>query len=254
MARTLPNVPLWPRAGLSGRRAAASSSVSSTAPSGSVLAFGSGASRRNPTLRSAIPVRLPADGCLLQIPNAFETGEDPTFAIVQPLLDVEREQEAAAGGAHAERDRDRVIGLVADRQGDALHAELPRPALRATVQPDGWLACRQAFDLDVAPPDAADTQPENLRHGLLRGPATGHRFRPVAHVPLLGGRQDSPREAAAKALERSSDPLDPDDVDPQFGRARRHVRDTAITGRLGHAAYSTVTDLARLRGWSTSVP
>src|SRR3954447_12556524 len=95
-------------------------------------------------------------------------------------------------------------------------------------------------------------------------------------------------EAVAEALDRLSNALDLDDVDAElscalWNRRRRHgltltvtrraaavgrvphiglggtIRGTTPSGRRGGSKlsserYSTVTDLARLRGWSTSVP
>ena len=66
---------------------------------------------------------------------------------------------------------------------------------------------------------------------------------------------------APEAGQRVADPGDLDDVDAELGGARAAAPRPAIEGRLaairaGHRGtpYSTVTDFARLRGWSTSVP
>ncbi len=69
--------------------------------------------------------------------------------------------------------------------------------------------------------------------------------------------QHAAREPVAEALDRVRDAVDLDDVDPELRRplgdhARRH---DGIGGRArARHRYSTVTDFARFRGWSTSVP
>src|SRR4051794_22187456 len=166
MTRSLPNVPLWAREGRSGTRPAAISSSSSVAPAGTGDS-GDGL-RPKPSDRSVIGRRL--DRCVVELAEGLEPAEDPALAVVEPLLDVRREEEPAARGPYAERDRDRVVRFVADRDRDARHPELLRASLRAAVEPDGGLARGEPLDLDVAPADAADTEPEDLRHGLLRGP------------------------------------------------------------------------------------
>ena len=156
---------------------------------------------------------------------------------------------AAAGRPDPERDRHRVVRFVRDRDGDPLHPELFGASRGAAVEPDGGLPGRHPLDLDVAPADAADAEPEDLRDGLLGRPAAGHRLGPAADVALLRLGQHPPGEARPEPLERRPDPIDLDDVDPELGRPGRERGRRAIG-----AAYSTVTDLARLRGWSTSVP
>ena len=126
-------------------------------------------------------------------------GEDAPLAVVEPRLDVEREDVPPAGGPDPERDRDRVVGFVGDRDRDAVHPELLGPRGGATVEPDGRLAGRQPLDLDVAPADAPDAEPEDLADRLLRRPAAGERLGPVADVALLGRGQDAPREARARS-------------------------------------------------------
>ena len=94
-----------------------------------------------------------------------------------------------------------------------------------------------------------------MRDGLLGGPAAGHRLGPAADVALFRFGQHALREARPKRAERGADPVDPDDVDAELGRAGRHAAREARRLGVGHRRpYSTVTDLARLRGWSTSVP
>ena len=145
--------------------------------------------------------------------------------LVEPVLDVGREHVAPAGRSHAERDRHREFVLVADRERDPLHAELLGTCGGPPVQAHRRLAGRQPLDLDVAPADAADAQPEHLRDGLLGGPAPGHRARPAAHVALFGRRQDPRFEARPESLERAPDAPDADDVDAELGRPGRHRGD-----------------------------
>ena len=85
-------------------------------------------------------------------------------------------------GADPEGDRDRVVRLVADRDGDPAHAELLGARGGAAVEPDRRLAGRQALDLDLAPADAPDAEAEDLADRLLGGPAAGERLGPVADV------------------------------------------------------------------------
>src|SRR5205823_2319547 len=82
--------------------------------------------------------------------------------------------------ANAERDRDRIVRLVADGNGDALHAELVRPAGGTACQADGRLARGQPLDLDLAPADAAHPEPEDLGHRLLGRPAAGEGLGSIA--------------------------------------------------------------------------
>ena len=77
---------------------------------------------------------------------------------------------------------------------DPVHAELLGARRGPAVEADRRLAGRQPLDLDVAPADAADAEPEDLADGLLRGPAAGERLGPVADVALLARRQDALRE------------------------------------------------------------
>ena len=129
----------------------------------------------------------------------FDAGQDPALAVVEPLLDVGREQEPATGRADAEGDGHRVVRLVADGHRDATHPELLGAGRGAAVEPDGGLAGRQPLDLDVAPADAAHAQPEDLADGLLGRPPAGHRLGSVAHVALLGRGQDALGEARPEA-------------------------------------------------------
>ncbi len=146
-------------------------------------------------------------------------GEDPPLAVVESILDVGREEVAAARRPEAEGHRHRVVRLVADRHGDAAHAELLGADLGSPVEAHGRLAGRQALDLDIPPADAADAEPEHLRDGFLGCPAAGHRLGSIADVALLGRGQDTSSEARAEALERRADPFDLDDVDAELGDA-----------------------------------
>ena len=183
-------------------------------------------------------------------------GQDGPLAIVDPLLDVEREDVPAAGRPDAEGDGDGVVRLVGDRQGDPAHPELLRPGGGTTVQAHGRLPRRQALDLDVLPADAPDAEAQDLADGLLGGPPSGERLGPIAHIASFVRGQDAVREARAEAGDRRPDPVHLDDVDAELGRARGdEPGGIALVGRARvHGPYSTVTDLARLRGWSTSVP
>ena len=219
---------------------------------------------RSPSGRSAAR-RPPALGArrLGQLAQPLHPGEDPPLAIVEPLLDVGREEVSAAGRPDAERDRDRVVGFVGDRHRDPAHAELLGPRRGAAVEADGRLAGRQPLDLDVAPADAADAEPEDL--------ATRPPSPPSGRRTSRAGRGRSAARPAvrtrfenrvAEALERRPDPLDLDDVDAELRGARRAPgRGSARPPRRPRgpaipapSPYSTVTDFARLRGWSTSVP
>ena len=119
-----------------------------------------------------------------------------------------------------ERDRDRVIRFVADRERDPVHPELVGAGGGPAVQADGRLAGRQPLDLDVAPADPPDAEPEDLADGLLGRPAAGERLGPHPDVALLGGGQDALRESLAEPLDRAADPVDLDDVDPELRDAR----------------------------------
>ena len=194
-------------------------------------------------------------------------GQDLPLPVVQARLDVHGEHEGAALGPDAERDGHRVVALVADGHGDAAHAQLVGATQGAVVQPHRRLAGRQAHDLDLAPADPPDAQSEDLAHRLLGRPPAGQVLRPVAHVGSLGVGQDALREPLAEARQRLADAIHLDDVDAQLGRALGRLHQPGPRCSLhGHrpgqvadagsspVGHSTVTDLARLRGWSTSVP
>ena len=231
---------------------------------------GSRRDARSPTgraLRHGRPRRRPAAGRIRRqraappasatVAQPLDPGQDPALAIVEPLLDVEREDVPAAGRPDAERDRDRVVGLVGDRDGDPLHPELLGPGRRPAVEADGGLAGRQPLDLDVAPADPADAETEDLGDRLLGGPAAGEGLRPVADVALFGARSGPASRSATPKRSRDARIRStlmmsmPSSVVPG---GTRPAGIGAPTGRRPVHPYSTVTDLARLRGWSTSVP
>ena len=146
---------------------------------------------------------------------------------------------------------------MADRHGDPAHPELLGSRGGPAVEPHVRLARRQAFDLDLGPADAADAEPEDLGHGLLGRPPAGEVLGPVAHVAALAVGQHPAREALPEPLDGVRDPVDLDDVDAELGRPLGDdARGDHRIGRRARARhpYSTVTDFARLRGWSTSVP
>src|SRR5215207_1113477 len=148
MTSTLPNVPLWPRAGRSGSSWAAllsSSVAASCAESPSTVAAGASSCRRKPSGRRSAIGDLRG---LVHRPEALHAGDDAAFAVVQPLLDVGREQEPSPGRSNAEGDRDRVLGLMADGDGDPAHPELLRALCGAAVEADVGLPRGQALDLD----------------------------------------------------------------------------------------------------------
>src|SRR5258705_9235988 len=277
MTSSFPNEPLWPRAGRSGMSAPTMSSSSFVAPVGkalpaSVPSPSRGASRRpKPTGPRSGTVRLrverlgsirrerPGATGLGRGAEALDPGEDSPLALVEAVLDVGREDVAPAGHPDAECDRHRVIRFVGDRDGDPLHPQLLGPGGGAAVEPHRRLAGRHPLDLDVAPADPPHTEPKDLGDRFLGRPPAGHRLGPATDVALLRFGQHALREARAELLERGTDPGNADDVDPELGRPgrsearRQRTRFGPFDGRH-RLPYSTVTDLARLRGWSTSVP
>src|SRR5580765_4828564 len=181
MTRSFPNEPLWPRFSRVGTSPAAIWSSSSSAPSmggfrssavpatpGAGPSAGRKPSRpRSPTLQLLARLRLGnevglgAPGVLLvELPQPLHPGEEPPLAVVEPFLDVEREDVAPAGGPDPERDRHRVVRFVADREGDPVHSELLGPGGGTAVEADRRLTRRQPLDLDFLPADAPDAEPE----------------------------------------------------------------------------------------------
>src|SRR3954454_73578 len=241
MTSSLPNEPLWPRAFRSGMSVATRSSSSFVAPVGNgtdagVAAPPAGASRRpNPTGPRSGTLRFPVcpgrsvgrerlgAACDRDRAEALDPGQDAAFALVEALLDVEREDIPPPRRPDPEGDRDGVVRFVADRDGHALHPELLGAVGSAAVEADRWLSGRQPLDLDVAPADASDSEAEDLRDGLLGRPPAGHRLGAAPDVAPFGFRQDAPGEAIAEALERCPDAIDLDDVDPELARPGRNV-------------------------------
>ena len=76
---------------------------------------------------------------------------DDTLALVESLVDVEREDIAATRGPHAEGDGHGVVRLVGDGQRDAAHAE--RAARAALVLDEDRLPERAAHRLGDQPRD-----------------------------------------------------------------------------------------------------
>ena len=131
-----------------------------------------------------------------------------------------------------------------------------RPAARPWRTIDGWPVGSRSTSMSFQPtprtPEAQD-----LGHGLLGGPATGERLGSLAHVALLARGQDPVGEALPEPRDRGRDPVDLDDVDAQLvvpGGTRPAGVSSSGDGSSVAIAYSTVTDFARFRGWSTSVP
>ena len=280
MTSSLPNEPLWPRAGRSGTSGADDVVVelASPRPGTALRRIGRHAASRVRRAARSRPVRAQAPDRLrvarlrerpwrsasappatADAAEALDPGEDPPLALVEAVLDVGREDEPAAGRPDAERDRHRVVRFVADRDRDPLHAELLGPRGGPPVQADGRLAGRQPLDLDVAPADAPDAEAEHLGDGLLGRPAAGHRLGPVADVALLASvrtrfEKRAPNRSSAARIRSTLMMSIPSSVVPAGTRpgGRTLAADGSTAGIA--APYSTVTDLARLRGWSTSVP
>src|SRR5687768_12698462 len=106
-------------------------------------------------------------GTLVELAQAFHAGQNLALALVEPLLDVGRKEERAAGGPDAECDRHREVVLVADRHRHPRHAQLLGPFPGPAMQPDRRLTGGQAGDLDVTPADSPHAQPEDLAHRFL---------------------------------------------------------------------------------------
>src|SRR5918995_1972315 len=132
MTRSLPNVPLWPRASRTGISRATVWSSSLTTRSGGAVApppaDASSGRRPKPTGRRSATVatiggrrclvrigRLERGALLVQLAQPLEPGHELALAVVEPRLDVEREHVPAACGPDAERHRDGELRLVADR-------------------------------------------------------------------------------------------------------------------------------------------
>ena len=202
MTSSLPNEPLWPRAGRSGSSAAAIASSSLVAPSGNGAAASgrSGAARRAGRTRPAPcrpsglrprrapPVRRPAGAP--GGPGSCARGRRSA-----PRCRAGRRTARRPCGPRR-RSRPRSRDSWRDRQGDPAHPELLGAGRRPAVEPDRRLAGRQPFDLDVLPADPPDAQAQDLADGLLGGPPAGERLGPVADVAPLGRGQDPVRRSA----------------------------------------------------------
>ena len=152
MTSSLPKVPLWPRDGSRRQERGSGRVVEQNR-------FG-----RDPA-RHRLPPRSPGGRhpgspgsvgraelslCRRRLPGQsaqpLEPPQQRCLALVEPLLDVGRIEEAAAGGPDPVRDRYGELGLVADRDGDAAHPELRRPVERlgrgAGPPADRWAAAR----------------------------------------------------------------------------------------------------------------
>src|SRR5439155_17463743 len=124
--------PLWPRLGRSGRSAATPSSSSLVASAGNGSSPGAAGPPfvAAPRPKPIPPVRRSVIGASGRVcrgvgrSESLETGEDPALAVVEPGLDVEREEIAPACGPDPEGDRHGVVRLVGDRDGDPAHAQL----------------------------------------------------------------------------------------------------------------------------------
>ena len=97
---------------------------------------------------------------------------------------------------------------------------------------------------------------EHLRHGLFGSPAGGQRCGPDRGAPReldlpLG---EHPTHEAGGARDHGSEAVGVDDVDAHAddGLQPGDLRGGRMGRQVGVQRYSTVTDLARLRGWSTS--
>src|SRR5450432_4098669 len=135
---------------------------------------------------------------LVEGPEAVQPGQDARLALIDPGLDIGREDVAPAERPDPEGNRHGVLRLVADRNGDAAHPELLGPGSSAVMEPDGGRAGGQAFDLDLLPADPPDAQAKDLADGLLGSPPAGHRLRAAADIAALSGGQDPVAEALAE--------------------------------------------------------
>src|SRR5215212_9542450 len=180
MTSTLPNVPLCPRAGRSGRIAAAALSSIGGGPASPAASAVDGSSWcANPSGRFSAIAVLRADAARLlgERPQSLHSGEDPPLSVIETLFDVDGEDVAPARRADPERDRNGVLGLVADRDRDAVHSQLLGSSCGPAMQPNRRLAGRQPLYRELGPADAPNAEPEDLAHGLLRGPPSGEVLR-----------------------------------------------------------------------------
>src|SRR2546430_7514810 len=82
-------------------------------------------------------------------------------------------------------------------------------------------------DLDLSPTDAADTESEHFRDGLLRSPPTGEMQDVRAAVHLLPLRIHAIQESAGVLLENVSDARCFNDVDPDLRTHERNPQSAA---------------------------
>src|SRR5438876_1196409 len=86
-----------------------------------------------------------------------------------------------------------------------------------TMKCDDRLTCASAADLDLAPPDSANTETEHLRDGLFGRPTTGEMENVRAAIHLLPFRVHAIQKAAGVPLQYVADPRRLNDVDANLG-------------------------------------
>ncbi len=161
----------------------------------------------------------------------------------------------AVGQAQPLRNIDLVRAHHPDDDGDGevtLVTEADAHRRRAAPDTERGGTGVAAHHLHVAPggkrfPGAGT--PGELAHRLLGGETTGETIGAPVAVGALGGREQTVRQCGVTA-QRRLEAARRGDVDA-------HGRNRDEGEERGHGyrrAYSTVTDLARLRGWSTSQP
>ena len=129
-----------------------------------------------------------------------------------------------------------------------LTSSSPSAAARAAARAwrRTWGAPAQLGRISISrQPTPANAQAKHLADRLLGGPAAGDPLGLRPAVASLAIGQDPLAEAIREAAKGRDDAVDVDQVDADLVAAHR--------GGAG-GGYSTVTDFARLRGWSTSVP
>src|ERR1700690_575524 len=166
MTRSLPKVPLWPRPGRSGwsRPALRSSRRVASGRPGPEWIGSSGMAV------SLLHARGERRGLASQPAKAVHPADQGRLALPQPILDVRREDVAAARGPDAEGDGEGVLTLVGDADRDPRQPQLVGPGSRPPAQEDGRLAGGQPLDPDIQPADPAHAEPEHLAHRFLGRP------------------------------------------------------------------------------------
>ena len=184
--------------------------------------------------------------------HPLEHVEQLALPIVQPLVDVEREHVAPTAVPDPERDRHRVVRLVGDRDRDPAHPELVGALRRPPMEADRRLAGRQAFDLDAFQRPRARPSQDLDTASFAAHPAPRRTSRGQPGMARRSFFQS--KRFAKRAPKRSMD-----------ARIRSTLMmsmpaliipsGTMPAGRTGSGSgpgrpypYSTVTDLARLRG------